>query len=434
MRNQPLGAVVYGIDLGKTRFDVVGCDVAGQPIQRVKFSRDTILAFFAAAPKALIGMEACPGAQWMARKLSELGHTVRIIPAQFVKPFVKSNKNDVRDAETIAEAVIRPTMRFVEIKPCEQIDLQALHRVRDRIVGNRTQLICQMRAFCLEYGIAIRPGTGAFKLDIARVITDETNDLTLAIRGFSRSFGRSSKSPISDLQPFPDRLKYSQQSMTPPSAHDDPRDRADRRDGSDCRGRRRPTISESAGSRRLARSGASTELYRGQNDIAGISKRGNPYIRRLLIHGARSCMIHLDRSRDRIGMWLKALDGRMHRNKAIVALANKSLESRGPCFAPAHPLRTDRAGTCLSITFVRLRGPRTDVGTVDRRVVSPVKKSSSLCSYHLLGTMRAHLIMAWLQQQPTRERPDTFTQAASDSRTKDLATPGRTIHFLRRSP
>src|ERR1700733_3999487 len=102
--------------------------------------------------------------------------------------------------------------------------------------------------------------------------------------------------------------------------------------------------------------------------------------------------------------------------------------------AHTHPLRTDRASTCLSITFVKLRGLRTDVGTVERRVVSPVKKSSSLCSYHLLGTMRAHLIMAWLQQQLTCERPDTFTQAASDSRTKDLATPGRTIHFLPRYP
>ena len=216
MRNQPLGAVVYGIDLGKTRFDVVGCDAAGRPIQRVKFSRDTLFAFFATASKALIGMEACPGAQWMARKLSELGHTVRIIPAQFVKPFVKSNKNDARDAEAIAEGVIRPTMRFVEIKPCEQIDLQALHRVRDRIVGNRTQLICQMRAFCLEYGIAIRPGTGAFKLDIARIITDETNDLTPAIRVLLKELWDELKSSISDLQLFPGRLKYSQQSMTQP--------------------------------------------------------------------------------------------------------------------------------------------------------------------------------------------------------------------------
>jgi transposase len=149
----------------------------------VKFSRDTLFAFFAAAPKALIGMEACPGAQWMARKLSEIGHTVRIIPAQFVKPFVKSNKNDARDAEAIAEAVTRPTMRFVEIKPTEQLDLQALHRIRDRIVANRTQLICQMRAFCLEYGLAIHQGTGAFKLDIARIIADEANDLTRAMRG-----------------------------------------------------------------------------------------------------------------------------------------------------------------------------------------------------------------------------------------------------------
>ena len=114
----------------------------------------------------------------MARKLSELGHTVRIIPAQFVKPFVKSNKNDARVAEAIAEAVTRPAMRFVEIKSCEQIDLQALHRVRDRIVGKRTQLICQMRAFCLEYGIAIRPGAGAFKLDIARNAGDTCSSQT----------------------------------------------------------------------------------------------------------------------------------------------------------------------------------------------------------------------------------------------------------------
>ena len=324
MRNQPLGAVVYGIDLGKTRFDVVGCDVAGQPIQRVKFSRDSLLAFFAAAPKALIGMEACPGAQWMARKLSELGHTVRIIPAQFVKPFVKSNKNDVRDAEAIAEAVIRPTMRFVEIKPCEQIDLQALHRVRDRIVGNRTQLICQMRAFCLEYGIAIRPGTGAFKLDIARVITDETNDLTLAIRVLLKELWEELK--IADIR----LAAVSRQVEVLAAKHDTAR-----------RLMTIPGIGPIGATALIAAVGDGRQFRKardlaawlglvprqnstgGKTTLLGISKRGNPYIRRLLIHGARSCMIHLDRSRDRIGMWLKALDGRMHRNKAIVALANK---------------------------------------------------------------------------------------------------------------
>jgi transposase len=110
-------------------------------------------------------MEACPGAQWLARKLAAMGHTVRIIPAQLVKPFLKSNENDARGAEAIAEAVVRPTTRFVGIKTESQVDLQALHRVRDRIVSNRTQLICQMRAFCLEYGIAMRQGAGVFKID-----------------------------------------------------------------------------------------------------------------------------------------------------------------------------------------------------------------------------------------------------------------------------
>lgn len=156
MRTQPKGASVYGIDLGKNTFHVVGVDSAGNPIQRVKFRRETLLEFFAVAQAAIIGMEACPGSQWLARKLQELGHAVRIIPAQFVKPYVKSNKNDTIDAEAIAEAVTRPTMRFVAVKNAEQVDTQALHRARDQMIGSRTRLINQMRAFCLEYGVPIR--------------------------------------------------------------------------------------------------------------------------------------------------------------------------------------------------------------------------------------------------------------------------------------
>jgi transposase len=116
MRNRPIGAVIYGVDLGKNRFDVVACDAMGKPMQRLKLTRHSLLPFFGQVGKALIGMEACPGAQWLARMLSEMGHSVRIIPAQFVKPFVKSNKNDARDAEAIVEALIRPTMRFAEVK------------------------------------------------------------------------------------------------------------------------------------------------------------------------------------------------------------------------------------------------------------------------------------------------------------------------------
>lgn len=134
MRNKPRGAAVYGVDLGKNLFHVVGVDTAGHVIQRAKFRRETLLTFFERADPAIVGMEACPGSQWFARKLQAMGHAVRIIPAQFVKPYVKSNKSDTIDAAAIAEAVTRPTMRFVEVKTAEQVDLQALHRVRNLMV------------------------------------------------------------------------------------------------------------------------------------------------------------------------------------------------------------------------------------------------------------------------------------------------------------
>ena len=117
-------------------------------------------------------MEACPGSQWLARKLSALGHRVFILPAQFVKPFVKSNKNDIIDAEAIVEALNRPTMRFVQIKTEVQSDLQAIHRVRDNVVAARTKVVCQARAFCLEYGIGMRPHSDAVLQTEGSCLTD----------------------------------------------------------------------------------------------------------------------------------------------------------------------------------------------------------------------------------------------------------------------
>lgn len=162
MRTKPdPQTTAFGIDIGKKVFHVVALNAAGAVIQRAKFSRDTLMAFFDAAPKALIGMEACPGSQWLARRLAAMGHDARIIPARFVKPYVKSNKTDTVDAAAIAEAVTRPTMRFVEVRTPEQVDLQALHRIRDRLVGQRTALMNQARAFCIEYGLAMRVGEQA---------------------------------------------------------------------------------------------------------------------------------------------------------------------------------------------------------------------------------------------------------------------------------
>ena len=123
-----------GIDIGKSVFHVVGLDAKGKPVFRGRFTRERLLEFLARASPTIVGMEACPGSNWLARKAAGLGHQVRIVPAQFVKPFVKSNKTDIVDAEAIAEAISRPTMRFTQPKTEAQLDLQALHRVLQRLV------------------------------------------------------------------------------------------------------------------------------------------------------------------------------------------------------------------------------------------------------------------------------------------------------------
>src|SRR4051795_8837194 len=147
-----------GIDLGKTVFHLIGMDESGKIVLRKKMSRSQLLAYIANVPECLVGMEASCGAHYLGRELQKRGHKVRLIPAQYVRSFVKLQKNDYSDAEAIAEAVQRPTMRFVPIKTEDQLDLQALHRVRDRLVERRTCLINQLRAFLLERGITARTG------------------------------------------------------------------------------------------------------------------------------------------------------------------------------------------------------------------------------------------------------------------------------------
>ncbi len=149
-------ASVIGIDIGKNSFHVVGQDQRGAIVLRQKWSRGQVEARLANLPPCLIGMEACVGAHHLSRKLQMLGHDARLMPAKYVRPYSKGQKNDFRDAEAIAEAVQRPTMKFVATKTAEQLDLQALHRVRERLVGQRTGVINQIRAFLLERGIAVR--------------------------------------------------------------------------------------------------------------------------------------------------------------------------------------------------------------------------------------------------------------------------------------
>jgi transposase len=144
-----------GIDLAKQMFQVHGVDSHEQPVLRKKLKREQMLAFFRVMTPCLIGLEACSGAHYWARELQKLGHTVKLIAPQFVKPYVKANKNDANDAEAICEAVSRPTMRFVTIKTVEQQDLQATHRVRSQLVSQRTEKVNQIRGLLAEYGLVV---------------------------------------------------------------------------------------------------------------------------------------------------------------------------------------------------------------------------------------------------------------------------------------
>uniref|UniRef100_A4WZP8 Uncharacterized protein n=1 Tax=Cereibacter sphaeroides (strain ATCC 17025 / ATH 2.4.3) TaxID=349102 RepID=A4WZP8_CERS5 len=314
----------YGIDIGKKVFHVVALDGTGTPIQKLKFGRDTLLAFFAKAPASLVGMEACPGSQWLARKLIEIGHDARIIPGRFVKAYVKSNKTDTVDAAAIAEAVTRPTMRFVQVRTQEQVDLQALHRIRDKMIRNRTGLMNQARAFCLEYGLAMRVGASGFRTDIRRHLDAPDNDLTAAMRLLLRDL-------LDDLDHLEKRI----------GALDRTIEATARSNEAAVRLMSIPGIGALGATALLAAAGDGLQFRKardmaawlglvpaehstgGRQRLLGISKRGNGYVRRLIIHGARSCRLHLNREGHAIGRWLSVLEARTHHNRAIVALANK---------------------------------------------------------------------------------------------------------------
>src|SRR5215472_4323882 len=169
---------VIGIDIGKNSFHIVGLDKRGAIILRQKWSRSQVEARFANMPPCMIGMEACVGAHHLSRKLNRLGHDARLMPAKYVRAYSKGQKNDFRDAEAIAEAVQRPTMKFVATKTSEQLDLQALHRVRERLVGQRTAIINQIRAFLLERGVAVRQGLRFLRAELPTILAKRSDVLS----------------------------------------------------------------------------------------------------------------------------------------------------------------------------------------------------------------------------------------------------------------
>jgi transposase len=164
---------VLGIDLGKNSCSVVGLDGSGRVVLRRRLPRQGVVKLAAGLPSCVMAMESCCGAHHLGRTLREQGHTVRLMSPEYVQPYVKAQKNDDRDAEAIAEAATRPTMRFVELKSETQMDMQSLHRARDRLVGERMALINQLRAFLLERGIAVAQGRRKLELHLQTLLSAE---------------------------------------------------------------------------------------------------------------------------------------------------------------------------------------------------------------------------------------------------------------------
>lgn len=313
-----------GIDLGKTVFHLVAQDQQGNVVVKKRCSRDQLLTYTANLPICLIGMEACPGAHFLGAKLTAQGHQVRLIPAQFVRPFVKSNKNDYLDAEAIAEAVQRPTMRFVPIKTMEQLDLQAVHRLRDQLVARRTAVINQIRAFLLERGITVRQGRKYLRQQMALLLEDAALNLSSRMRNLlNRQWCE-----WQELDTQIDELSTEINNAA---------------DQDEACGRLRdiPGIGALTATALVAAIGNGSAFRRGRDLSAwlglvprqastgnrplllGMSKRGNSYLRRLFIHGARSIATHMSRQNHRFGPWISRLECKVHRNVLVVAIANK---------------------------------------------------------------------------------------------------------------
>ena len=313
-----------GIDLGKTTFHLVALGAAGKVIVKKKFTQRQLLTYTANLQTSLIGLEACSGAHFLGRALRKQGHDVRLIAAQFVKPFVKSNKNDFVDAEAIAEAVERKNMRFVPIKTDDQLGLQAIHRVRDRLISRRTAVINQLRAFLLERGMVFAQTPAKLKAAMADILENAEADLTPLMRNLIDMLWSEWKTVEQQIKELNDELE-----------------RISASDAGCKRIRQIPGIGPVVATAIVAAIGNGAAFRRGRDFAAwlgvvprqystggkaklyGISKRGNCYLRKILVHGARAVVLRSKRDRIAMGAWMTALERRAPKNVLIVAMANK---------------------------------------------------------------------------------------------------------------
>jgi len=331
---------VVGIDIGKNSFHIVGLDQRGAIVLRQKWSRGQVEARFANMQPYLIGMEACVGAHHLSRKLTALGHDARLMPAKYVRPYSKGQKNDFRDAEAIAEAVQRPTMKYVATKTADQLDLQALHRVRERLVSQRTGIINQIRAFLLERGIAVRQGQRLLRAELPRLLATPPDVL-------SPRMVRIIEDLAGDWRRLDERVEGLSSDIQAIARQDSGCDRL----------MSVPGIGPIISSAMVAAIGAGDAFSKGRDFAAWlglvpkqistgdrtilgkISKRGNRYLRVLFVQAAWVVLIK-PQSWERHGLkhWIEAAKRRLHYNVLAIALANKlariawSVLARGRAF------------------------------------------------------------------------------------------------------
>ena len=315
---------VLGIDLAKSVFQLHGVDEAGKVALRRKVTRAKLRATIMQLEPCLIAMEACSSAHYWARAFGEVGHEVRLISPQFVKPYVKSNKNDAADAEAICEAASRPAMRFVPIKQVEQQDIQSLHRARSLLVKQRTAVANQIRGLMGEYGVVVPQGINSVRKRIPEKLEDAQNDLSVVAREVIQSL-------YEQLCWFDERV-----------ATFDRRIAQVVRDTPACqRLVAIPGVGPMTASALFSAVNDAKEFDNGRHLAAwlglvprqhssggkqillGISKRGDRHLRTLLIHGARSVISHKKNDEGKEARWLRELIARRGFNRASVALANK---------------------------------------------------------------------------------------------------------------
>ena len=331
-----------GIDLAKNVFQVHAVDARGKVVLRKQLRRSQVAEFFVNLPPCLIGMEACASSHHWGRTLERFGHTVRLMAPQFVKPYVKTNKNDAADAEAICEAVGRPNMRFVPIKSIEQQAILSVHRVRQGFVKARTAQANQIRSLLGEFGLIIPQGIRHVAQRVPALLEDASNELPLAFRQM--------------IERLTEHLKVLDEQV-----RDFERQIVEWHRGSEVSREleKIPGIGPLAATALLASiadarsfdSGRQVSAWLGlvprqnssggKSTLLGISKRGNVYLRTLLIHGARSAILAAKRKSECKNPWLKDLLNRRHANIAAVALANKNVRTVWALLAHGRDFKPD---------------------------------------------------------------------------------------------